>query len=85
MQIGMIAGHTRILGRSQNYRGLPVKDEIVTDGASGQRVNQMTSVWELNPDELEMLKAGGKIYLSVFGTDHPPVLLNVGPAPAVDR
>ena len=75
MIIARIEGFTRELGKSQGYRGLPVKDETIVDGATGQTVNAMTTAWEPTPQELAMLNAGGKVHLQVLGTGHPPVSL----------
>lgn len=74
-----IAGFTRVLGRSQGYLGLAVRDEVNTiDGVSAPL---MTSAWELTPAELDRIKEGAHIQLSVLGTFHPPVILTVGPVP----
>ncbi len=75
MIIARIEGFTRELGKSQGYRGLPLRDETVVDAATGQVCNAMTTAWEPTPQELAMLNAGGKVYLQVLGTQHPPVLL----------
>lgn len=41
----------------------------------------MTSAWEPTPAELAALNAGGKVYLRVVGTEHPPVMVYaLGPA-----
>lgn len=41
----------------------------------------MTSCWEPTPAELEALKNGGKVYLRIVGTGHPPVMVYaLGPA-----
>lgn len=73
MFILRIKGWTRELGKSQGYKGLPIKDGFT---ASGSAV--MTSAWQPSPDELERLASGAPIILSVLGTAHPPVLIHVG-------
>jgi hypothetical protein len=75
MLIARIEGFTREIGKSQGYRGLPVRDETIVDGATGERCNAMTTAWEPTPQELKHLIAGGKVYLRVLGTGHPPVAL----------
>lgn len=81
MNIERIAGCTRMIGESQGYIGLPLRDEIVTDSATGATVCQMTSRWRPTPEELTALLNGGCVYLSVFGhpvkPSHPPVRLYV--------
>lgn len=69
MIIARIEGFTRELGKSQGYRGLPIKDEV-HDGTP-----YMTSAWEPTPQELAALNAGGKVYLRVMGNVHAPVML----------
>lgn len=39
--------------------------------------NYIISAWEISPEELEKAKETGIIYLSVVGTQIPPVLLTV--------
>jgi hypothetical protein len=72
-----ISGCTRALGAPVGWTpetsgpcsGLPIRDE-----AEGG-VPCMTSAWEPTPAELAALNAGGKVYLRVRGTGHPPVSL----------
>lgn len=75
MNINPIDGATRVLGVSQGYRGLPVRDEIATHGP------QMVSSWQPTPAELELIAAGAPILLTLLGTAHPPVMLEVGLPP----
>lgn len=81
MLIAMIEGVTRIIGKSQGYRGLPLRDEVITDPVNGQ-TPAMVSAWQPTPDELARLNAGASIHLWVLGTQHPPVLVEVGEPPA---
>jgi hypothetical protein len=39
--------------------------------------NAMQSIWEPTPDELARLNAGGFVVLTVIGSGHPPVSLQV--------
>lgn len=77
MIINVIKGVTRTLGKSQGYLGLPIRDEKRKDVATGQATNTMTSSWEPTPAELERIKAGKPIYVSIFGTGHPPIMVYV--------
>lgn len=40
----------------------------------------LTSVWELDDDERELIGKGGTIELHVWGRAHPPVAITVGPS-----
>lgn len=42
-------------------------------------VPSMTSYWVPTPEEIAMLEVGGKIALTVYGTKHPPVWVEVRP------
>lgn len=83
MLTGHIANATRILGAPRDWDkkkhgacgGLAIRDERTTAG------DAMTSAWYPNTEELARLAAGAPVYLSVYGGMHPPVSLNVGPAP----
>lgn len=84
MIIARIEGTTRLLGKSQGYLGLPIKDEILTDEVSGQKVHTMTSAWEPTTAELERLQAGAKLHVCLFGVEHPPIMVSVGDVPSID-
>lgn len=75
MLINPLGSATRVLGEAQGYRGLPIRDEV------GQHGPQMVSSWQPTAEELRLLAAGAPIYLTVLGTAHPPVLLEVGLPP----
>lgn len=72
MEIATINGATRVLGESQGYRGLPIVDTDF-DGSPA-----MISEWVPSMDERLLIANGKSIFLSVLGTQHPPVLLEVG-------
>ena len=78
MLIKRITNATRVLGKSQGYIGLPIRDVATVDKTTGVLVNRMISAWELTPDEIDRLKQGATIYLHVLGTEHPPVMIKVG-------
>lgn len=76
MQPLRIINATRILAETQDeYYALAIRDEVV-DG-----VNQMTSVWEPTPAELNDLANGGAVRLTILGNGHPPVMITTQPAP----
>lgn len=68
-----IEGTTRRIGKSQGYLGLCIRDMELADGTP-----VMASAWEPTPAELAALNAGQPIYLWIWGTGHPPVMLTVG-------
>jgi hypothetical protein len=83
MLVGRIDGATRNFGAPHDWdkatRGpcgsLPIRDELTTAGPG------MTSAWLPTPEEIEKIKAGAPVYLTVFGNVHPPVSMAVGPIP----
>ncbi len=81
MQIGMIEGVTRIIGKSQGYLGLPIRDEMVECTVNGEGTPAMVTAWTPTPDELARLVAGASVHLRVLGTAHPPVMVGVGEPP----
>lgn len=66
-----INGATRVLGKSQGYIGLPVRDEVI----DGQ--HQMTTAWEPTPSELEALNNGSSVHVTILGNSHPPIKVGV--------
>lgn len=94
MEIGRIQGATRVLGKSQGYYGLPVKDEAKNLGdlphmlhytgsnqVDGDNVPTMQTVWFPSPDELARLQQGAGIHVSLVGIAHPPISVTVGEMP----
>jgi hypothetical protein len=81
MILRMIEGATRILGKSQGYLGLPLRDELIDCAVDGPGTPSMVTAWEPTPDELALLNVGAPVLLRVLGTGHPPVMLTVGEAP----
>lgn len=81
MQIGRIPGTTRVLGKTQGYLGLPIRDKEMFDKALEKKVNSMTSAWLPTPKELEILNSGGAVHVTIFGPDHPPMLVSCGEPP----
>lgn len=81
MEIGRIQGCTRVLGKSQGYYGLPVRDEVMNDSVTGPDTPVMVTAWFPSPDELATLNAGAPIHLRIVGTAHPPCMIGVGDRP----
>lgn len=79
----MIEGATRVVGKSQGYIGLPIRDEQRDAVSEGEIaiVNTMTTAWEPTPDELAAIAAGAKIEITIMGNAHPPINVGVGPVP----
>lgn len=85
MEFGRIQGCTRVLGKSQGYYGLPVRDELQNDTVTGPDTPVMVTAWFPSPDELAALNAGAAIHLKIVGTAHPPVMIGVGDTPNDER
>lgn len=77
MKITKISGYTRIIGESQGYIGLPLKDVALNDSVTGPGTPAMRSAWQPTVSEIAALNAGALIVLTVVGTSHPPVMLEV--------
>jgi len=94
MEIGRIKGATRVLGKSQGYYGLPLRDEAQNLGdlphmlhtlqdstVTGPETPVMTTAWLPSPDELAALAAGAPIHVELVGIAYPPIRVSVGDAP----
>lgn len=77
MIIAMIKGATRICGKAQGYLGLPVRDMVIIDKATGQETPAMHTAWTPTPDELDRLNKGANIIVSSLGTIPVPMMLTV--------
>jgi hypothetical protein len=84
MEVGRIKGCTRVIGKSQGYFGLPLRDEVINDSVTGPGTPAMVTAWFPTPDELAAINAGAPIHLTIVGTGHPPVMLGVGDLPGDD-
>lgn len=72
-----ITGATRQMAEEQDeYHTLAIRDSIAEVPGVGF-CPAMTSHWELTPTELEKLKRGGVVELTILGTTWPPVILTV--------
>lgn len=81
MQIGMIVGATRVLGKTQGYLGLPIRDERINCAVSGPDTPAMVTAWHPTPAELAALNAGAAVHVRILGTSHPPIMVDVGEVP----
>lgn len=80
MLIGSPEGTTRVLGKSQGYLGLPVRDELIEVEGHGQ-MPSVLSVWQPTPAELAALNAGASIHVRLMTSSVPPMLVSVGKVP----
>lgn len=78
MLISRIPNATRVIGKSQGYLGLPLRDEVRNTTVDGPSTKCMVTAWEPTPDELERLNKGASVHLVIIGTSHPPVMVEVG-------
>lgn len=81
MLIGHIEGATRVIGKSQGYLGLPLRDVKLDCAVNGADTPAMETAWTPTPAELEALNAGASVVLRILGTTHPPVMVYVGNPP----
>lgn len=81
MHIGRIEGATRVIGKSQGYLGLPLRDEVISCSVNGDETPAMTTAWLPTPEELAALNAGAPVHVRILGTIHPPIMVSVGSAP----
>lgn len=82
MQVGCIEGATRIVGKSQGYLGLPIRDEAIACTVNGGATPAMLTAWVPSPEELAALNAGASVHVRILGTVPPPMMVLVGPVPA---
>lgn len=81
MLIQRIANFTRVIGKAQGYRGLPLRDGVTNCSVSGQDTPTMETAWQPTPAELILLNAGANIHVMLAGSVHPPIIVSVGPVP----
>lgn len=79
MIVARIENATRVVGKSQGFLGLPVRDELINERVLGDNIPCMATAWEPTPDELVLLNAGAKVHVRIVGTQPPPMLVEVGP------
>lgn len=81
MLIGHVEGATRVIGKSQGYLGLPVRDELIHCSVGGEATPSMVTSWQPTPDELAALLAGAPVHVRLIGSAHPPIMVGVGAEP----
>ena len=81
MQIGRVANATRVIGKSQGYMGLPLRDEVINCTVGGEGTPAMVTAWHPTPKELAALNAGAPVHVRIIGTGHPPIMVEVGEVP----
>ena len=81
MQVGVIEGATRIVGKSQGYMGLPIRDESINCSVNGPETPSMVTAWLPTPAELAALNAGAAVHVRILGCVPPPMNVVVGPVP----
>ncbi len=85
MQVGAIEGATRVVGKSQGYLGLPVRDELINCSVNGPNTPSMMTAWIPTPEDLRALNAGAAIHVRILGTLPPPMNVLVGSPPEMVR
>lgn len=73
----LMKDYTRILGQSQGYDALVVKDETVHCSVNGEGTPCMTTHWEPSLKDLQNLIEGGQVIITILGSDHPPIKVTV--------
>lgn len=81
MHIGRIEGATRVLGKSQGYLGLPVRDVMVNCTVGGEGTPAMETAWLPTPEQIARIVKGSAVHVRILGTSHPPIMVDVGPLP----
>ncbi len=81
MQVGRIKNATRVIGKSQGYMGLPLRDELINEKVSGENTPSMITAWFPTPKELDAINKGAPIHVRIIGTMHPPIMVEVGEIP----
>lgn len=73
----MIAGATRLIGRTQGYIGLAVRDVLIDCTVNGENTLCMETAWEPTPEEMFLLASGKPVIIRILGTQHPPIQVEV--------
>lgn len=82
MELGRIEGATRVIGKSQGYISLPLRDVLTNCTVNGPDTPAMETAWFPTPAELAAINAGAPIILRILGTAHPPVYIDTGNPPS---
>lgn len=70
-------GTTRVLGQSQGFLGLPVRDTVLQFG-NGQQCNAIITAWELTPEEIGKIHLGEPLMIRMLCVTPPPMNVYVG-------
>jgi len=81
MQVGAIERATRIVGKTQGYLGLPIRDETINCSVNGPNTPAMITAWLPTPAELAALNGGAAVHVRILGNVPPPIMVMVGPVP----
>lgn len=74
-------GQTRTLGEAQGYRPLHIADLMIPMGDGDHIQPMMASIHAINRNDLALLAKGHGIQLTLYGSDHPPMALQITPEP----
>lgn len=72
----IIEGFTRICGKAQGYKGLPLRDIKTESGTPA-----MVTAWTPTPEELAALNLGASVHVTILGSVPPPMMVGVGTPP----
>lgn len=78
MQSGCPQGTTRVIGKSQGYHGLAIRDETVNCTVNGPATPAMVTSWLPTPAEIADIVAGAPIHVRILGKCHPPIHVFAG-------
>lgn len=81
MIAGVPKGATRIIGKSQGYLGLPIRDEKINCPVNGEGTPCMVTAWFPTEKELAALNSGASVLIHLQGSAHPPIMVDVGDPP----
>lgn len=96
MQCGRPVNTTRVIGKSQGYKGLPVADvqakvfyggelsiidSEMSSTVTGPGTPIMMTAWLPTPREIAAINKGAAVVVQLVGVSHPPILVEVGEAP----
>ena len=79
MKPAMFHEMTHVLGAPEGWDSAAKGECLGLPVAADREQLTFTSCWELEPEELAALIAGGRVYLTIHGAAHPPVAMIVRP------
>ena len=78
MIAGAIEGNNCTLRKPGNMTDEECHSLVIRVGQDADGYYLMQSAWLPSPDELKRLNAGAAVVLTLYGSQHPPVNLQVG-------